>query len=132
MSTRDLNWLKFGGLVALAFSLGLFVAGLLDFPRTGMAQNGAQGRPPLIKVEAPRLPSVKTLSDVSDAFASIVEAVRPSVVYVEVDRPADGPAAGVGADASRPRCSRARCRAVGSRSSIAAARGSLCRVTATS
>ena len=87
MSTRDLNWLKFGALVTLAFVLGLFVAGLLDFPRTGLAQGG-QSRPPLIKVEAPRLPSVKTLSDVSDAFASIVEAVRPSVVFVEVERPA--------------------------------------------
>lgn len=88
MSTRDLNWLKFGALVTLAFVLGLFVAGLLDFPRTGLAQGTSQSRPPLIKVEAPRLPSVKTLSDVSDAFASIVEAVRPSVVFVEVDRPA--------------------------------------------
>jgi len=88
MSTRDLNWLKFGALVTLAFVLGLFVAGLLDFPRTGLAQGGGQSRPPLVKVEAPRLPSVKTLSDVSDAFASIVEAVRPSVVFIEVDRPA--------------------------------------------
>ncbi len=94
MSTRDLNWLKFGALVTLAFVLGLFVAGLLDFPRTGLAQSGSQARPPLVKVEAPRLPSVKTLSDVSDAFASIVEAVRPSVVFVEVDRPA-GPQAQV-------------------------------------
>ena len=88
MSTRDLNWLKFGALVTLAFVLGLFVAGLLDFPRTGLAQNGGQSPPPIVKVEAPRLPSVKTLSDVSEAFASIVEAVRPSVVFIEVDRPA--------------------------------------------
>ena len=88
MSTRDLNWLKFGALVTLAFVLGLFVAGLLDFPRTGLAQGDGQSRPPLVKVEAPRLPSVKTLSDVSDAFAATVEAVRPSVVFIEVDRPA--------------------------------------------
>ena len=29
MSARSLNWLKFGGLVALAFALGLLFAGLL-------------------------------------------------------------------------------------------------------
>lgn len=89
MSTRSLNWLKFGSLVAMAFVLGLFVAGLLDFPRSGLAQGTSSLRPPLVKVEAPRLPSVKMLSDISDAFASVVEAVRPSVVYVEVDRPAE-------------------------------------------
>ena len=30
MSVRSLNWLKFGGLVTLAFALGLLFAGLLD------------------------------------------------------------------------------------------------------
>ena len=32
MSVRTLNWLKFGGLVILAFALGLLFAGLLDLP----------------------------------------------------------------------------------------------------
>ena len=35
MSVRSLNWLKFGGLVALAFALGLLFAGLLVAQRSG-------------------------------------------------------------------------------------------------
>ncbi len=42
MSARSLNWLKFGGLVALAFALGLLFAGLLDLPNRSSAQE--QGR----------------------------------------------------------------------------------------
>jgi hypothetical protein len=42
MSSRSLNWLKFGGLVALAFALGLLFAGLLELPSRGAAQE--QGR----------------------------------------------------------------------------------------
>ena len=42
MSSRSLNWLKFGGLVALAFALGLLFAGLLDLPNRSSAQE--QGR----------------------------------------------------------------------------------------
>ena len=42
MSARSLNWLKFGGLVALAFALGLLFAGLLDLPSRSSAQE--QGR----------------------------------------------------------------------------------------
>ena len=38
MSARSLNWLKFGGLVALAFALGLLFAGLLDLPSRSSAQ----------------------------------------------------------------------------------------------
>jgi hypothetical protein len=38
MSSRSLNWLKFGGLVALAFALGLLFAGLLDLPSRSSAQ----------------------------------------------------------------------------------------------
>ena len=45
MSVRSLNWLKFGGLVGLAFALGLLFAGLLDRPAASLAQ----GRPPVIE-----------------------------------------------------------------------------------
>ena len=38
MSARSLNWLKFGGLVALAFALGLLFAGLLNLPHATDAQ----------------------------------------------------------------------------------------------
>ena len=56
MSSRSLNWLKFGGLVALAFALGLLFAGLLDLPNRTVAQEqgraaGALG-PPGRKIKA--------------------------------------------------------------------------------
>lgn len=88
MSTHSRNWLKFGALMALAFVLGLFFAGLLDFPRTGLAQeDGRGGRAPLVKVEAPHIPAAKPLAEISDAYAAIAEAVRPSVVFIQSERP---------------------------------------------
>jgi serine protease Do len=86
MSIRSLNWLKFGGLVALAFLLGLFFAGLLDFPKTGFAQERA-AHTPIVKVDAPRIPAARALVDLSDAYAAVVDAVRPSVVYIQSERP---------------------------------------------
>ena len=54
MSARSLNWLKFGGLVALAFALGLLFAGLLDLPTAPRrAGAGAPGRRPIPAVQAP-------------------------------------------------------------------------------
>ena len=87
MSTHSRNWLKFSALVALAFVLGLFFAGLLDFPRNGIAQDGRGGaRAPIIKVDAPRIPSARPLAELSDAYAAIAEAVRPSVVFIQSER----------------------------------------------
>ena len=61
MSVRSLNWLKFGGLVGLAFFLGLLFAGLLDLPTNTLAQ-GASPRvtgvqSPIRTVDAPPLPA---------------------------------------------------------------------------
>src|SRR5690606_3377321 len=39
MSQHSRNWIKFVALVSLAFALGLFFAGLLDFPRQSLAQD---------------------------------------------------------------------------------------------
>jgi serine protease Do len=86
MSTRSRNWIKFGALVALAFVLGLFFAGLLDFPRTGLAQERA-AHTPIVKVDAPRIPAARALVDLSDAYAAVVDAVRPSVVYIQAESP---------------------------------------------
>ncbi|HEY3934396.1 MAG TPA: trypsin-like peptidase domain-containing protein [Gemmatimonadales bacterium] len=86
MSTRSRNWIKFGALVALAFVLGLFFAGLLDFPRTGFAQERA-AHTPIVKVDAPRIPAARALVDLSDAYAAVVDAVRPSVVYIQSESP---------------------------------------------
>ena len=88
MSTRSLNWLKLTALVAPAFVLGLFFAGLLHFPATGVAQERAT-HASITKVDAPRIPAARALVDLSDAYAAVAEAVRPSVVYVQSDRPVD-------------------------------------------
>jgi serine protease Do len=87
MSARSLNWLKFGGLVALAFALGLLFAGLLDLPSRSVAQDRAgTGRAIITPVQAPSIPAAKPLQDLSDAFASVADAVRPSVVYIRSAR----------------------------------------------
>lgn len=86
MSHHARNWLKFGSLVALAFVLGLFFAGLLDLPRTSLAQGPASGTS-IIPVSAPRIPDARPLADLSQAFSSVAEAVRPSVVFIDSRRP---------------------------------------------
>ncbi|HEY8104709.1 MAG TPA: trypsin-like peptidase domain-containing protein [Gemmatimonadales bacterium] len=81
MSSRSLNWLKFGGLVALAFALGLLFAGLLDLPNRSSAQEShlASAIP---AVQAPAIAAAKPLVELSDAFAAVADHVRPSVVYI--------------------------------------------------
>ena len=54
MSARSLNWLKFGGLVALAFALGLLFAGLLDLPSRTSAQEQGTATSAIAPVPAPR------------------------------------------------------------------------------
>ncbi|HET8648562.1 MAG TPA: Do family serine endopeptidase [Gemmatimonadales bacterium] len=80
MPTRNLNWLKFGGLVGLAFALGLLFAGLLDLPRGSAAQEAVHQV--LATVPPPSIPEAKPLQNLSEAFASVAAAVRPSVVYI--------------------------------------------------
>ena len=85
MSARSLNWLKFGGLVALAFALGLLFAGLLDLPTRTSAQEQARvGAIPT--VQAPSIPEAKPLVELSDALAAVADKVRPSVVYIRSQR----------------------------------------------
>jgi len=85
MSSRSLNWLKFGGLVALAFALGLLFAGLLDLPNRSSAQ---EGRVAVVipAVQAPSIPAARPLVELSDAFAAVADHVRPSVVYIRSQR----------------------------------------------
>jgi serine protease Do len=84
MSARSLNWLKFGGLVALAFALGLLFAGLLNLPHATDAQE--PGRQAIIPVQAPSIPEAKPLEQLSQAFAAVADAVTPSVVYIQSQR----------------------------------------------
>ncbi len=88
MSTRSLNWLKLTAVVAPTFVLALFFAGLLNFPRQSLAQERT-ARTPIVKVDAPRIPAARPLVDLSDAYAAVAEVVRPSVVYIQSDRPVD-------------------------------------------
>ncbi|HKP28547.1 MAG TPA: Do family serine endopeptidase [Gemmatimonadales bacterium] len=86
-----MNWLKFGGLVSLAFVLGLLFAGLLDLPHNSLAQDSRGGTPtPAIQTQQTRTvgnnPAVQPLVTLSDAFATVAEAVRPSVVFITTRR----------------------------------------------
>ena len=95
MSVRALNWLKFGGLVGLAFMLGLVFASLLNLPSTSLAQGAspaADRNSPIAAVEAPRIPEARALTDLSDAFAAVAESVRPSVVFIRAQRTERRPA----------------------------------------
>jgi serine protease Do len=84
MSARSLNWLKFGGLVALAFALGLLFAGLLDLPSSSSAQQTHNAALP--QVPAPTIPAARPLQDLSESFAAVAEHVKPSVVYIRSQR----------------------------------------------
>jgi serine protease Do len=86
MSARSLNWLKFGGLVALAFALGLLFAGLLDLPNRSSAQEQARGTAAIAQVPAPSIPAARPLQDLSESFAAVAEHVKPSVVYIRSQR----------------------------------------------
>ncbi len=82
MSARSLNWLKFGGLVALAFALGLLFAGLLNLPHASSAQEPGGTAHTIVPVAAPSIPEAKPLEQFSLALAAIADAVTPSVVYI--------------------------------------------------
>ncbi len=84
MSARSLNWLKFGGLVALAFALGLLFAGLLDLPNRSSAQQTRSAALP--HVPPPTIPAARPLQDLSESFAAVAEHVKPSVVYIRSQR----------------------------------------------
>jgi serine protease Do len=84
MSARSLNWLKFGGLVALAFALGLLFAGLLDLPSHSSAQQTHNAALP--QVPTPTIPAARPLQDLSESFAAVAEHVKPSVVYIRSQR----------------------------------------------
>ena len=87
MSDRSLSWLKFGGLTTLAFGLGLLLAGVLDLPQSSEAQQRSSIRQARIsEVKAPALQAGNALTSLSDAFASVAEAVKPSVVLVRSQR----------------------------------------------
>jgi len=79
--------LKSGG-VGLAFAVGLLSAGLLRLPYQSAAQqqqapSGAQAQP-ASRIAPPD--AVASLQNLSEAFASVAEHVKPSVVYIKSGR----------------------------------------------
>src|SRR5690349_8949105 len=82
MNSGWLRRTRSGG-VALAFLVGLLTAGFYHLPHQSAAQ---QRSLPGVAVNATRTaPSaaVGSLQDLSEAFASIAEHIKPSVVYIK-------------------------------------------------
>ena len=118
--------------VGLAFLAGLLVAGLLHLPHFSVrpAAERARGRPPA-KTAPPA--GAATLADLSEAFASVAEHVKPSVVFIK-----SGQARSVSPQIRSSRCrpdsssSSLACRSRAPISRRAPARASSSRRTATS
>src|SRR3954463_8505659 len=88
MSHGWLRRLRSSG-VGLAFAFGLLTAGFLHLPYPSAAQQPAA---PGVSVSATRPPvsaAVASLQNFSEAFASVAEHVKPSVVYIKSGRKPD-------------------------------------------
>jgi serine protease Do len=82
MSQPWLRRLKLGG-VGLAFTIGLLTAGLFNLPYQSSAQQPAVTA--TASREAPPA-GAAALDNLSEAFASVAEHVKPSVVYIKSGR----------------------------------------------
>ena len=78
MSEGWLRRLRSGG-VGFAFAIGLLTAGLFHLPYQSTAQQA-------VSAPARNLPSTASLQDLSEAFATVAEHVKPSVVYIKSGR----------------------------------------------
>src|SRR6185503_20052155 len=85
--------LKFTGLIGGPLVAGLLLAGLLDAPRLSSAQQIGQAQPAhpaaAVAKSADASSSARRLYDLSEAFASVAEHVKPSVLYVKSERTPD-------------------------------------------
>src|SRR5256886_528614 len=81
MAVRTRDWLKFGGLVALAFVFGLAFASTLDQPKLGSAAAvipEAQAAAPTFQI-----PAAKPAADIGNAFVAVADRVKPAVVFIK-------------------------------------------------
>ena len=96
MTSGSLRRLPIGGIV-LAFLVGLLLAGVLNLPGSSAAQQQdtryAAGTP-----AAPSNAAIGNLQSLSEAFASVAETVKPSVVYIKSGKRND-----TGDDEGQPR-----------------------------
>ena len=81
MSSKGRDLLKLGGIIAVAFAAGLVFASGLGLPRPGQAEASHR----VNVVTGPRAP-LRTVDGAVPSFADIAERVRPSVVYVQIQR----------------------------------------------
>jgi serine protease Do len=78
MSVRTKDWMKFIGLVGLAFVFGLLFASALDLPKKTAAQPAA-----LFQAAAPPpIPAAGPAAQLGDAFVAVAEHVKPAVVFI--------------------------------------------------
>ncbi|MDX1430069.1 MAG: hypothetical protein R3282_07260, partial [Rhodothermales bacterium] len=98
MERRRRDWLKFGALVTLGVVFTGAVVSVIDFPESSEAQQPAVTTmmSATARVDAPQ-PAVvatpdpvpltvnPTLDALSDAFSSVAEAVRPTVVFIDAE-----------------------------------------------
>jgi serine protease Do len=79
-----LRRLKTSG-VGLAFALGLLTAGLLQLPYQSSAQQ-QQTNPGIPTAARPVPPAAGSLMELNEAFASVADHIKPSVVYIRSGR----------------------------------------------
>src|SRR6185503_18179215 len=78
------QWTKFGILVATTLSLALLFAAAIDIPEQGQAQQRVSNTSLTLGVDQPPI-AKNALSDWSDAFAAVSDAVRPTVVFIKAE-----------------------------------------------
>ena len=90
--SRFTNRFAIGSLAAGAFASGLFFAGILDLPHRSAAQEPGRQTTVAARVEAarPSAGSSAGLMELSEAFASVAERVKPSVVYIRAEGRTEG------------------------------------------
>ncbi|HEX3235638.1 MAG TPA: Do family serine endopeptidase [Gemmatimonadales bacterium] len=88
------GWTRRTGGIAAAFLGGLLFAGMLHLPHFSSAQQPAARSSTGVATPTPLPPGAAALNDLSEAFASVAEHVKPSVVFIKSGKKAttpDGP-----------------------------------------
>ncbi len=81
MSSKGRDFLKLGGIIAVAFVAGLVFASGLGLPRPGQAES-----PHPVGIVTGSHAPIRAVDGVVPSFADVAERVRPSVVYVTIQR----------------------------------------------
>ncbi|MGH6693382.1 MAG: trypsin-like peptidase domain-containing protein, partial [Gammaproteobacteria bacterium] len=88
MASRLSHRFAVGGIAAGAFTIGVFFAGILDLPLRSVAQEPASPQAVVTRLGSGAGIAgdvAPGLSDLSEAFASVAERVKPSVVYIRAE-----------------------------------------------